>query len=98
MSFTLNPLQRKEIAVEKLTLDGIEAVGAKIIIPDSLIEESIVFKVNNSKKIVLAKSNPKDWMIVEIIKEWRKINPEILEGRNNIGSKPFFTKDGFIKI
>lgn len=43
MSFALNPLQRAEIAVEKLKLDGDEAIGCKIIIPVPLVEENIVF-------------------------------------------------------
>lgn len=100
MSFTLNPLQRAEIAVEKLKLDGDEAIGDKIIIPVSLVEENIVFsEISNSRKeIVITKSNPRDWMVVETIEKWRKINPEILEGCNNVGSKSTFTRDGFIKI
>jgi hypothetical protein len=93
MSFTLNPLQRTEIAVEKLKLDDDEAIGSKIITPFPLVEEN-----NSRKEIVITKSNPRDWMVVETIEKWRKINPEILEGRENVDSKPTFTKDGFIKI
>lgn len=96
MSFTLNSLQRAEIAVEKLKLGGAEPVGSKVIIPFPLTEENI-----SRKEIrITNKGNPRDWMVVETIEKWRKINPEILEGRENVGSKPTLTKDKdrFIKI
>lgn len=93
MSFTLNPLQRAEIAVEKLKLDGDEAIGSKIITPLPLLEEN-----NSRKEIGVTNSNPRNWMVVETIEKWRKINPEILKFRNDVGNKPIFTKDGFIKI